>query len=282
MDLLRLAEGPDVRALTYASLGLLLGPGSHTISILTGFPVELMADRTRAQATLKELRSWLIGDHDFCLDGAEIELQIEAIKAIPQPMGSFFNWIIREDGTWARTRSEMDALVAVCDIGFNTLDLIGLQGGQVISEFTGGQSLGVRRAAEILIQKTQAYDVDLTRHEADVFLRMRMPIRSCSAGDIDIRDEVAQALEMTATEIAGFLKGRWEKAGRIRHLIFSGGGTLLFKPYLLRAYPRAKVLADPVMANATGFARYGRRIYGDDSQAVGLDPGFGGFKVVSA
>ena len=45
MDLQRLGDGPEARALTYATLGLLLGPGIHFASLMVGLPVEVMADR---------------------------------------------------------------------------------------------------------------------------------------------------------------------------------------------------------------------------------------------
>ena len=280
MDFVRLADGPDVRALTYTTLGLLLGPGAHTLSVMIGFPVALMADRAQAQATLRGLRAWLVDGHQFVLDNREISLRIQDVKAIPQPLGTYFSWGLNEVGEWGRSTEDLKALTAICDIGFNTLDLYGIQEGQVQAEYTGGDTIGVRRAAEILSDLVRKHQVHFTRHEADGYLQDADPVLHCSAGAVSLQKEVAQALEASASEIIGFLNSYWEQVGRIRHMLFSGGGSVLFRPYLSRSYSTGLLLPEAVVANAIGLARYGRRAFGSAHIVVGLDPGFGGFKAV--
>jgi len=64
MDLLRLADGPELRALCYAAVYRLLGAGEHQATLMVGLPVEVMADRERGLATLRALRGWLVDHHD--------------------------------------------------------------------------------------------------------------------------------------------------------------------------------------------------------------------------
>jgi len=278
LDFARLSEGTETHALTYTTLGLLLGPGEHTLSLMVGLPVNVMANRELARNTLKTLRGWLVGEHNFELDGQIFKLQIEGIRIMAQPGGTFFAWGFDDQGNWVRSRSDLKALIGICDIGFNTLDLFGVQGGEVLREYTQGDTAGVRRAAEILIQQVERYGIRLSHHEADTFLCAPRPILSCAAGDIDLRSVSAEAIGVAAGQVIAFLNEHWEQSGRFRHLLFKGGGALLFQSHLERAYPHGLILPDSVSANAQGLARYGWRAFKAADTVVGLDPGFGGFK----
>ena len=62
--------------------------------------------------------------------------------------------------------------VAVLDSGFSTLDLLVIKQGRIEKRFTGGDTLGVRRAAEDIIQavKTQ-HGFTMSPAEADGYIR---------------------------------------------------------------------------------------------------------------
>jgi len=281
LDFARLSEGAETHALTYTTLGLLLGPGEHIISIMVGLPVTVMADRELARNALKMLRGWLVGEHCFDLDGQIIKLHIEGVRIMAQPGGTFFAWSFDDQGNWVRSRSDLKALIGICDIGFNTLDLFGVQGGEVLREYTQGDTAGVRRAAEILVQQIERYGVRLSHHEADTFLCAARPVLSCAAGDIDLRSLSAEAIGVAAGQVIAFLNEHWEQSRRFRHLLFTGGGALLFQSHLERAYPQGVILSDSVSANALGLARYGLRTFKAADTVVGLDPGYGGFKAAA-
>ncbi len=280
MSFQRLSDGPDTRALTYAALGTLTSSGEAHYNLMVGFPVEVLKDAETGKRTLRTLRQWLQGSHEFVLDGEMYQVHIESIRAMAQPAGGFFAWGLDDNGSWVRAPQDLKALVGVCDIGFNTLDLFGVQGGQVLGEYTDGDTAGARRAAEVLMDIVQRqYGVRLSRHEADDYLRQASPILSCAAGDIDVTPIVRQALSVAAAGITDFINRRWERQARLRHKLFTGGGAMLFREFLTQEYPDAVLLPDSVTANALGLARYGRRVW-KGAAVVGLDPGFGGFKAV--
>lgn len=258
LDFLRLSEGPELRALLYASLGLLVQEGS--ISLLVGLPVEVLQDRTRATETLRALRAWLVGEHVFSLDGNEIHLSIGAVKAIAQPVGAYFAWGLDPAGRWRRERADLKAPIAVCDVGFNTLDLFAIENRDVTAKYTGGDTLGMRRAASLLREGVKRqYDVTLTLHQADALLRERPPLVYTPEGEMDVADLRDQALEATATDVIAFVEERWGNARQFRHLLATGGGSAALRDALLALYPHAIVLDDPVTANARGLAKYAAR-----------------------
>ena len=262
MDFLRLSDGPELRALFYATLYRLLGAGEHTLAAMVGLPVEVMADRERALETLGGLRRWMVGEHRFAVNGEEVGLEVTAVRAMAQPAGAFFAWGLDNGGRWARSRADLQAPVAVCDIGFNTLDLFAVEGGEVVGRFTGGDTAGIRRAAEMLIQGVRdRHRLSLSLPEADGLLRGQEPQRVVAGERVDLRPLVRQALENTASEVVTFIESRWGNGRQFAHLLFVGGGAALLREVLLRQYPHGVVLPDPVTANAVGLARYAVRAW---------------------
>jgi hypothetical protein len=262
MDFLRLSDGPELRALFYATLFRLLGSGKHTLAAMVGLPVEVMADRERALETLAGLRRWMVGKHRFAVNGEEVALEVTAVRAMAQPAGAFFAWGLDNTGHWARSRADLQVPVAVCDIGFNTLDLFAVQGGEVVGRFTGGDTAGIRRAAEMLIQRIQGqYRLSLSLPEADGLLRGQETHLVVAGERVDVRPLVRQALENTASEIVTFIESRWGNGRQFAHLLFVGGGAALLREALLRQYPHGVILPDPVTANAVGLARYAVRAF---------------------
>ncbi|MEA3350513.1 MAG: ParM/StbA family protein [Chloroflexota bacterium] len=276
----RFSDGLGMRALTYTSLGLLLGSGEHTISVMMGLPVEVMENKTLLEKTKRSLRNWLEGEHAFTIDGTQTHLHVKRVATMPQPAGTFFAWGLNDHGNWARANDAFEATVAICDVGFNTLDVFTLQGGKILRRFTGGDTAGMRRAVELLLRSLETqYKVKYSLHEADDFIRKGNPTISNVSGKIDLTDLIVEAKNTAGDGINTFLDEHWGNGRQFEHLIFTGGGAAALKDILIEQYPIGYMMPDPVTANALGLARYGRRVF-DTDIVVGLDPGFGGFKVV--
>jgi hypothetical protein len=283
MDFLRLSDGPELRALFYDIVFRLLGEacpeqkrrGQHrakgsarscqdrlTMNVMVGLPVEVMADREQARATLRALRSWMVTRHKYTVNGREVTLDVENVKVMAQPAGTFFAWGLDNQGKWVRGRSALRAPVAICDIGFHTLDLFTVEGGEVVARFTGGDTVGMRRAAELIINTVRtAHGVDLSLHEADALVRQRHPRLHTAGGEVKLRAQVNQALDTTAAAVVTFVERQWGNGRQFAHLLFTGGGAEALKATLLRQYPHGVVLPNAITANALGLARYAARVF---------------------
>jgi hypothetical protein len=257
MDFLRLSDGPELRALFYAALYRLLGAGVHRADLMVGLPVEVLADRARGRATLRGLRAWMVGAHEFAVNDEEAVLEVEGVQAMAQPAGAFFAWGLNDRGEWTKGKDNLKAPVAVCDVGFNTLDLFAVEGGKVVGRFTGGDTAGMRRAAELLVAAVrERYGIELSLHEADALMRQRQPRLYTSQGEVNVRALASQAQDTAAAGVVTFVEQRWGNGKRFAHLLFSGGGAAALEKGLLQQYPHGVVLPDPVSANAVGLARY--------------------------
>jgi hypothetical protein len=290
-DYQRLGDAPETRPLTYAVLAEMLDDiaeaeakaealpttanGRHAttlpilgatdedsavhLSLVIGLPVEVMQDKPRAQATLAALKKWLIGFHSFRVDGRDYALHIDRVAVMAQPLGTYAAWGYRPDGTWGRSEEDFNAPVAVVDIGYNTLDLFGIERGQLIGHLTGGQDLGLHRAAETIVQEVRAaYGVELSTSEADGMIREHTKSRAVmlhtSTATHNINHIVQQALDLCFAGVSEFLRKHC-RPGDYRYLLFGGGGVQPLRQQLLRQYPAAIIPADPVTSNADGLAR---------------------------
>jgi len=270
MDFLRLRDGPELRALFYDAFFGLLGEacreqkrrGQYRVNVMIGLPVEVMADRVQARATLRALRGWMATRHKYMVNGHEVTLDVENVKVMAQPAGTFFAWGLNDQGKWVRDRSALRAPVAICDIGFHTLDLFAVEGGEVVARFTGGDTVGMRRTAELIINTVRTgHGVNLSLHEADALARQRRPRLHTAGGEVGLRAQVDQALDTTAAAVVTFVERQWGNGRQFAHLLFTGGGAEALKATLLRQYPHGVVLPNAVTANALGLARYAARVF---------------------
>lgn len=260
LDFYRLFEGPQIKALTLTGLAL-MNP-DRPVAILQAFPVEALQKKELGQSILSGQRSWLLGEHQFRLDNREYRVTVAQIKAMAQPLGSYFTWGLDEKGVWIRSEDDFNALTVVGDIGFNTLDLFGIERGRVIGHFTGGQNLGMHNAASIIARGVRSlYGVELSLHQADELVQAHVagqPAVVYQNGRYEVNALVQQALDETLAGILDFLRSHWKKGG-YNKMILTGGGARALRKALLRQYPAAFIPADPVTANADGLARFAAR-----------------------
>ena len=283
MDINRLGDSVPGRALTYATLGNLLGEGSHTIKMMMGFPVQLMTATAKVLPIIDELRAWLIGTHSFSFAGVETTVTIEAVNFISQPKAAFVAYAYNDAGEITLTPEQQRATTGICDVGFNTVDLQVIKpNGRIDPKTTDGDDLGMRRAAEALQKSVfQMHGKAMSLHEADELLRAKESVVFIETltGFHDVTPLVAQAKAQCADGVVQFLGNTWEKLSA-SVVLFAGGGAEALKTELLNQFPTGRVMPDPVMSIALGLGRWGRHVFGPSGLVVGLDPGFGGFKGV--
>ena len=266
LDFQRLSNGPELRALTYATLFDLVDGGTIDLNIVVGLPVEVLQGPD-ARAIVKGLRGWLLGEHQFTVDGQDAHLNIHALLPMAQPVGTFLEWGLDLRGQWARDTKDFTLPSGVCDLGFNTLDLFTVKGGEVSARYTRGDTLGMRRAATALVDIVKRqYQRGLSLHEADGILRkyakpgaILLAMADSAGGTVDIRPLVRSSLDVAAGEVSSFIEQAWGNGRQFAHLLLTGGGCLALGDRLRQQLPHATLLHDPVTANARGLARLAQR-----------------------
>ncbi|MFZ6028302.1 MAG: hypothetical protein ACOYYS_11360 [Chloroflexota bacterium] len=268
LDFDRLSRSVELQALVYTSLAqmlkLLSAPTEGAaVGLIMALPVQVLQD-TEARQAVTALENWLVGEHQFDVDGQAHALHIHALKAMAQPLGSFFEWGLALDGQWGRSPADLKAHVGVLDQGFNTLDLFTLAGGQIVRRYTGGETLGMRRAASLmqdLIRQNTGRKLSL--HEADRYLQESSNGNAAELllrGEaINLRPMARQALEVAFGEMRAYLSQIWEDGSQFDYLLLTGGGALALGERLQAVYPQTVLISEPVTANARGLARFAQR-----------------------
>ncbi|MBN1453270.1 MAG: ParM/StbA family protein [Anaerolineales bacterium] len=236
---------PQRLSLFYAAASHLLPPGEHVIDLLViGLPVPLLQDELQARAVISSL-SLFKAVHEFTVDGKKYTLMVRQMRALPQPVGAYADWLLNEDGHVRQGGT--NAEVAVLDIGMNTLDLYVVQGWKVAPRFIGGGKLGIRRLLENL--NPSGRDLE----ELDSALR-------------------SGALQPTLDQktawlgaIFGNIERVWPGLRRFDAVLPTGGGAVVLGE-LLRSALAAKGASvhwpvDPVTANVVGFYKWGCRVH---------------------
>jgi hypothetical protein len=233
---------PERQALFYAALNKVLPAESSTITLVVGLPVPLLQDHAQAAVILESLKR-LKGEHHFVISGASQHITIARIKVVAQPVGSYVDWLYGVE-LQPRTGSQ-NAEVAVIDIGFNTLDLFVIAGGQVVERHIGGAEIGVARLLSLLAGSSR----DLNELDAD----LRTGVLR-----LDDRD-----LDLWLGEILAVIKRSWSSLKRFQAVIPSGGGAVVLGDRL-KSVLATKGAAiywpdDPIITNVRGFWKYGMK-----------------------
>ena len=262
LDFQRLSDGPELRSLLYAALWPILGQGSQQAALIIGLPIQVLLDGRQSQQTQKTLKSWLLAEHSFQVNGEPVEVTVVQVQVVPQVMGTYYACLAEDSSPL----DGADTSVGIADIGFNTIDLIGVEAGEIVSRFTSGNTLGMRRAAETLANAVlEELGVELSLHQADNMIVQvssgRTAVVGHPGGATDVTALVRQALGNAASSVGSFIERAWGSGRQFRHLLLTGGGSRALREHLVKLYPDTVVVRDPVTSNARGLAQWASRVF---------------------
>lgn len=263
LDFLRLSEGLELRSLLYAAMWPILGGGTQRAALVVGLPVQVLLDPKQADSIRAKLTSWLLAEHEFAVDDESAKWTFTPIEIVPQVMGTYH--FARSDELGLLDSNDASERVGVADIGFNTLDLMGVAGSG-ISRFTVGDTLGVRRAAETVASAVHdQLGVEMSLYQADdlvVRTSKGEPVTvECPEKVTDVTRPVRRAVDNAASSVCSFLERAWGNGPQFRHAILTGGGASALESYLLKLYPHAVVMPEPATANGRGLARWASQVF---------------------
>lgn len=261
LDFDRFKDSPELRASFYAALYRILNGGAHQVALAIALPVAVVQDKSEATQVERAMQSWMLGEHLFSVDGVETVLTITTLRAkIPQPVATWFDWGLDCRGQWVRGKAAQRAPTLIIDEGFNTLDVLVVEGGQISHRISEGDTLGMRRAAERLIRSVKhSYGLELELRKANELVQAAVngrPAETYVNGHLtDVSAEAKRAVQSLAADVHNFLDRTVGKSKEAYSILLTGGGALALSSTLLRQFPQATVMYEPVLANARGLAK---------------------------
>lgn len=263
MDFNRFSDSPELRALIYSVVGQALPVRKAKVALAIGLPVEVLQNKTLSGAIDRDMKAWLLGNHNFSVDGDVYAIEVVGLRAdIAQPLATWFNWGLDNSGKWNRPPADAKAPSLIIDLGFNTLDVIAISSGRISSRYTGGEMLGMRRASEMLLDiLRRKYNVSMSLHEADDLVQAVINRRSAmiyvGGRPVNVEGEAQQAINSLSSLVLRFIDQKVDNATQF-NIILTGGGVLALGQALLGEYD-ATVIDNPIESNAIGLGKLAQR-----------------------
>lgn len=223
------------------------------LTIVTGLPVSFYDDKISVTIRLQ-------GQHRAKRDGRPAQsFNVTELRVIPQPFGALLSLALSTTGKIIDT-SLATGSVGVIDIGGKTTNLLSVTNLSEIAHATDGVNVGawsVVRALRSWLAREYP-ELDLRDHQINAMVQARK--LTYYGEQIEIGDIIDEMLAPMAGQVISEAGQLWNGAANLDAILVSGGGALLLGEYVKRHFRHARVVDDPVFANATGFWKFARRI----------------------
>jgi plasmid segregation protein ParM len=217
--------------------------------IVTGLPVAFYSDREAVKARLT-------GDHVVQREDRHAQsLNVVECKVIPQPFGALLATTLDDRGRIV-DQDLATGTVGVLDVGGKTTNLLSVNHLSEIGHETESVNVGAWDAVRAIRRwlSDNCPDLDLRDHEIVQAIIDREV--GYYGQTVDLSDPVEDALAPLAGEVVAAASQIWNGGANLAAILVSGGGALLLGPYIRDHFRHARVVKNPVFANALGYWRF--------------------------
>ena len=217
--------------------------------VVTGLPVAFYSDRDA-------VKQRLLGEHTVQRQDRHAQsLHVEECKVIPQPFGALLSATLDDRGRIV-DRDLATGTAGILDIGGKTTNLLSVNHLSEIGHETESVNVGAWDAVRAVRRwlSDNCPDLDLRDHEiVEAIIRREV---GYYGETVDLSEPVEETLEPLAREVVAAASQLWNGGANLAAILVSGGGALLLGPYIERHFRHARVVSDPVFANAMGYWRF--------------------------
>lgn len=235
LDYDRLLGGFDIKALTLAALA------AHGISgkmtAMVGLPLALLSE-DNAKENASKVRKWMVGTHEFSVNGEQCKIDIDKVIITSQPIGAMMDYILNDDGTQSPNFKNAKKELGILSVGFNTIEMLTLEDGKIVESLSDSSTNGVRR-----------------------LLSMCDPNRWYSLGEMDDRLrsgklDLSEMKPQWAAKVNNDIEYTWgEQWQRFHRILAVGGGSIILNGELDQYRMKMHHPEDPVFSIAKGLLK---------------------------
>ncbi|MBU1751570.1 MAG: ParM/StbA family protein, partial [Chloroflexi bacterium] len=254
-------DSDEWRTLFLAALTELTEATVVEFRIVTGLPVAFF------EGDKVKVRDRLLGDHRTKRPNRRAQMfKVTEAHVIPQPFGTLLSVCLDDRGAIV-DQALATGKVGVVDIGGKTTNLLSVNRLAEISAETDSVNVGawdmVRSVRRYL--SNECPDLDIRDHEIIEAVIARQV--KYYGQPVDLTAEVNKTLEPMADQVMAAASEMWNGGAGLDAILIAGGGALLLGPYIAPQFNRvagrpdfARVVPDPVFANARGYWRFAQRL----------------------
>jgi plasmid segregation protein ParM len=244
------AESPYYLLLFVSALMRIEKSSGEPAAVVTGLPVSHYT-----QERVRQVQELLGQAHTVRTSAGETSVNVEKIKVIPQPFGSFFDLILNDEGK-LKDPDKIRERVGIIDIGFQTTDLA-FATPQFIESSSGSLDVGVRSVVDQLSRDlSRKYSITLDTTEAEEALRHKS-VRIFGES-VDLSEMIEERTREVAELILSYAHSLWGRGEKLNRLVLAGGGANIFGSYL-NTYPNLRVPEEPSLSNVRGYLKLARK-----------------------
>lgn len=246
-------ESAEYHHLFLAALTEITTATAADLLLVTGLPVAFYGDKGK-------LRDRLLGTHKVTRDGRHAQtFRVVECRVIPQPFGALLAAALGERGRIADQQLATGS-VGVVDVGGKTTNLLSVKRLAEVGRETESVSVGawdvVRAVRSYLTDRCP--NLDLRDHEMAEAIVARK-VRYYGEA-VDLGPVVDAVLEPMAGQVIAQAGQLWNGGASLDAILVAGGGALLLGPFIKAHFRHARIVADPVYANAEGYWKLAQRL----------------------
>lgn len=229
------------------------------LTLVTGLPVAFYGDR-------QQLQERLVGAHLVAREKRRAQrFEVVTCRVIPQPFGALLAEALDDRGRVADQRLATGR-VGVVDVGGKTTNLLSVDRLAEVGKETTSIPLGAWDVARAVTAYLADHcpGLELRDHQVQDAIRAR----SVTYYDqvVDLASVVDEVLDGLAEQVVSECGHLWNGGANLAAILVAGGGAHLVGPAVRRSFRHARVVADPVFANAAGYWKLAQRL-GSNNQS---------------
>ncbi|MEM3434107.1 MAG: ParM/StbA family protein [Candidatus Methanomethyliaceae archaeon] len=232
----------------------LLNPLGGTLDIAVGLPIMTYGSQ---KTTLQEFLRRFEGEIRIA-DGEYRRIRFNNVWVFPQAGGAFYYALLGPNGN-LKDRNLLTGSVGVLDVGYRTTDYLLLENtsrGLIVREdMSGSIDLGYNWVYQEVSKQLEGrigQALDIQRVEN--ILERRDGVVMFRGKPIDLTVDAEIAAGDLAQALMGKLKRIWnEELNTLTSFIVAGGGGQRLFPHIQKVNEGARLVSDPIFANAFGY-----------------------------
>jgi plasmid segregation protein ParM len=223
------------------------------LRVVTGLPVAFYDDRG-------EMHARVIGDHRVQREGRHAQaFRVTECRVIPEPFGTLLSATLDDRGRIVDQELATGA-VGVIDVGGKTTNLLSVYRLAEIGRETASVTVGAWDAVRAVRNWLNGHCPNLELRDHQVIDAVVAREVRYYGEPVDLSAVVDEILEPLADQVLAEASQLWNGAAGLDAILISGGGALLLGRHIARHFRHARVVDDPVFANAVGFWRFAERL----------------------
>lgn len=225
------------------------------VNVVTGVPTNEFNEEE-----VKSIMNVLKADHNITINGERLNIRVNEVKVLPQPVGTIYNEMLDIKGNIEKEDFEQQT-IAVADCGGGTVLVDTLNDMNLSDTRRIQEEIGAHTLYDDIIANCIKEGITLRKNDIEDILRTQTGkyfYKQNIDESFEITKIVNRSIQKYTDDIINTVGSALKGTSNIDVHFFTGGGAnLINQKQVLNRYKRAYFIKDSETANVKGFYKYG-------------------------